>query len=135
MLNKFYRFKAIPTTIACLLVLGFYTMITFTSRGWVSWAFSVPPLIIILITAVARIHDITAMGNKWFFRRLGFTLSAMGAVTLLVAPLIGYSGAFPSWRTLSLYWGIALVWLTTPNTPPWWRYVSGEYKTIKKDML
>jgi hypothetical protein len=36
---------------------------------------------------------------------------------------------YPSWREVMIRWGFALVWITTPHMPPWWRYVSGQYKT------
>jgi hypothetical protein len=64
----------------------------------------------------------------------------MATIGLLLEPLtVRSSGVtevdFPSWREVILRWGMALVWLTTPHMPPWWRYISGRYKTLNEARL
>jgi len=102
-----------------------------TPPSWLTWAATVPAWVIIGLTASARLHDITELGKRWFIRRLGMILAASGALALIAAPLLGYSNSFPTWRGSCMYWGFALSWLTTPNMPPWWKYISGDYKLAK----
>lgn len=117
---------------AAAVLIAIYWLATSVTRGWVSWAMGVPALAIIGITAIVRLNDITAVGKRWFVRRLGMILVGMSAVTLITAPILGYAGSFPSWRSVLLYWGVALTWLTTPNMPPWWKYISGGYRLSKE---
>lgn len=117
---------------AAAALIAIYWLTTSVTRGWVSWAMSVPALAIMAITAVVRLNDITAVGKRWFVRRLGMILVGTAALSLVAAPLLGYSNSFPSWRAVLLYWGVALTWLTTPNMPPWWKYISGEYRLSKE---
>lgn len=130
-LQKISNSQTFQLVLAACLLLGLHWASTSLERGWLSWWLSLPPLVIIVITALARINDITATGKRWFFRRLGLLLVAGGALSLGVAPLLGYSLGFPSWTNLVLYYGMATTWITTPNMPPWWKYVSGEYKLKK----
>lgn len=119
-------------TAAALTLLLIYWAASSVERGWMTWALSVPPLTIIAITAMARLKDITAIGKRWFVRRQGMILVGAGAISLIAAPMMGYTNAFPSWRALLLFWGVALTWLTTPNMPPWWKYINGDYKMSKE---
>lgn len=117
-------------TSAAVLIAIYWTA-TSVTRGWASWALGVPALVILFITAMVRLNDITAIGSRWFVRRIGLILVGMSSLTLFAAPLMGYAGAFPSWRAVLLFWGMALTWVTTPDTPPWWRYICGGYKLRK----
>lgn len=80
----------------------------------------------ILITAVARLNDITREQNskRWWVRRIGL-LSLIVAMSLKIGSYFGIS--VPYWREIAetlLCWGICLTWLTTPGTPPWWRWIA-----------
>lgn len=117
---------------AAAVLIAIYWLTTSVPRGWITWAMSVPALVILAITAIVRLYDITAVGTRWFVRRLGMILVGTTAITLIAAPVMDYSNSFPSWRGVLLYWGVALTWLTTPNMPPWWKYISGEYRLSKE---
>lgn len=112
---------------ACSL-LAIHALTKAVPQGWGTWAISLPAHLILIFTVAARVKDISATGPRWFARRIGLILVGMGALSLMTAPLVGYSLAFPSWRAVTLYWGFAVVWITTPNMPPWHKYISGEYK-------
>lgn len=127
-LSKMFDYKAVQVLTAGAILLGLHWFSTDLSPGWVSWGITMPALAILALTAVARVHDITASGGRWFVRRMGLILVAAAAVALAFAPMLGYTASFPSWRQVALYWGVALTWITTPNMPPWWQYVSGEWK-------
>lgn len=114
--------------LAAFVLITIHGLTTSVKQGWASWGISVPALACVLITAVARIQDITANGPRWFARRIGLLLVASGALALIAAPIVGYTNSFPSWRACTLYWGFAITWITTPNMPPWHKYISGEYK-------
>lgn len=127
-LRKLFDYKATQVTAATGLLLALHWFSTDLQPGWVSWGLTLPALAILALTAVARVHDITATGKRWFTRRMGLILVAAACAALAAAPMLGYSNGFPSWRQVALYWGMALTWITTPNMPPWWRYISGEWK-------
>lgn len=82
-------------------------------------------LLIIGITAVARLNDIKRdqLTLQWHARRLGLVLIGVACVVLVVRPLYGFA-APSAWEAL-LYWGQALTWITTPNMPPWHKYIVG----------
>lgn len=93
-------------------------------------------LTVVLVTAVARLNDIGRhqMSKRWHVRRLGFIMVVVGCVTVGAAPL--YSGQIGfHWTALTLFWGYALTYFTTPNMPPWWRYITGEYREKKEVVL
>lgn len=83
-------------------------------------------LVFISITMLARANDLRwRSGIKWNVRLIGFMLSG-------VAPygILGYGWAEQYnvalvYMTLFLV-GIAAVFATTPQLPPWWRWISGK---------
>ena len=119
------------TAIAAVVLLAIFTLGPGAGPSWLTWAATVPAWVIVGLSAAARLLDITELGKRWLVRRIGMILVASGAWALIVSPLLGYSNSFPTWRTSCMYWGFALSWLTTPNMPPWWKYISGEYKLAK----
>lgn len=121
----------IATLVAAAVLLALFATASGTPPSWITWGATVPAWIIAGLTAAARLHDITELGKRWFVRRLGMILVASGALALIAAPVLGYSNSFPTWRSSCIYWGFALSWLTTPNMPPWWKYISGEWKLAK----
>jgi hypothetical protein len=112
-------------------ILAAYWLGSDLTPSMTTWALSVPPLAIIIITVAARLQDITALGLRWWIRRAGMLAVGCAAVGLIAAPLMGYVASIPTWRELLLYWGIALTWLTTPNMPPWHKYITGEFRLNK----
>jgi hypothetical protein len=123
--------QKLEMAIAVLVLLGVNFIVTTFPRGWISWAASVPALLIIAITALARMRDITDTGTRWLVRRLGMILAGTSALALLLGPLLNYQSMYPSWTQVCIYWGFALAWLTTPNMPPWWKYINGDFKLRK----
>lgn len=97
-------------------------------RGWWTWALELPALVILMITSVARVYDISERSKRWFVRRMGFILVGTSCLSIVIAPLLGYTGAFPSWRGVVFAYGFSWVWLTTPGQPPWWDYINGTKK-------
>lgn len=128
---RIFENKVVQIILAAILLLGIHYASTELPRDWRAWGLSVPALLIVMITAIARAADIRGSCLRNFVRRMGFILAAAGAFSLMLAPVLGYSNSYPSWRAVTLYWGFALTWLTTPNMPPWWNYVSGAWKIRK----
>lgn len=97
--------------------------------GWGSWLATAPALVILLITALARLDDIglDKMTAVWQARRIGLVLTGIGCVYLLMAPFSDQP-MFPTWIGSMLSWGVALTWISTPSMPPWWKYITGEFR-------
>lgn len=102
-------------------------------HGWISWLLSLPALTILFVTAVARLDDIgmDKVELQWQVRRLGLVMVASSAIVYSVAPFTIYP-KWPSWITVGMTWGVALAWLTTPSLPPWYKYITGEYRKKKE---
>lgn len=96
-----------------------------------SYFVGMPALLVVAITSLARLNDIgkDKKGAQWHVRRIGLILSGASAVTLLLSPFSD-TPKYPSWTGAMLFWGIALTWLTTPNMPPWDKYVFGKAKAL-----
>lgn len=107
----------------------FYLMNLYIKSGFVRWAITAPALLILVLTALARVNDLGKQysGWRWQVRRLGLILAGTGAATLLLSPLSS-NPIWPSWVGSMISWGFAAAWVTTPNMPPWHRYISGEFR-------
>jgi hypothetical protein len=117
-------------------MIALYTLSMHVAPGWWTYGLSVFALVVVLLTAVCRLNDLTPLqtGFRWNTRRMGFLLCALSAVTLIVVPL-GSRMVFPSWSEVFLRWGVALAWLTTPNMVPWWNWAWGlPYTTKESDV-
>lgn len=114
---------------AVVVVLAAYFGSVFILPGVVTWLLILPPSLVVAITALARVNDIgpEKMQLVWHVRRLGLIMAGAGAVMLMTTPF-GEAPSYPTWRAVILVWGLALTWLTTPNMPPWWLYVTGQYR-------
>lgn len=123
--------SVIGTVLIAAIVLALIIGVSDTPPSWATWGVAAPALAVLAVTAAARLQDISGRGKRYFFRRLGMILVGAGCGALLLAPILGYSNSFPTWRGAVVYLGMALAWVTTPNMPPWWRYISGEYKLPK----
>ncbi len=115
------RFKA--GAYVMVLVMCAYIGSATVPEGWLTYVLSVIPCAILIITALARVNDLSIdmASTAWNVRRAGLILTALYAVTQLTLPL--FSAEWPSWGTVIGLWGFALVWLTSPHQPPWMRYV------------
>lgn len=92
--------------------------------GWATYALQLPSLLIIAITALVRVNDISQnkRGAVWNLRRIGLSFAGAGAFSYVFTPWMG--GEFPSWASIILSWGFALTWITTPDQPPWWKKIT-----------
>ena len=117
--------------IAVCIVMFFYLMSLIFAPGWVSYAFMVPPALIVALTALARVNDIgpEKMGRRWQWRKISLVMVGAGAVMVLSTPFI-QSPMFPSWRGVILMWGFAGTWMTSPGMPPWDYYMTGAYRFL-----
>lgn len=90
---------------------------------------SVLPLLVIVITCIARLNDIGRSSTelRWHFRRLGFVLVGGASSWLLLSPMWHFDYVIEAGVMFLI--GQAMVWVTTPNMPPWWRYITGEFRT------
>lgn len=124
--------------IACLLtggvVLAAYLLGVYVRPGVVSYLTSLVPLGVICVTAIARVNDIgkDKVSKRWQLRRAGLSVVAGASAIALLGPVAGLS-AMPTWETVALYWGFAATWFTTPEMPPWWRWISGREKAVVGD--
>ncbi len=122
---------AIALLLTFIVVVAAYLLGAYVSPGVISYLASLPPLAVICITAIARVNDIgkNKVSKRWQFRRMGLSIVASSSAIALLGPLAALA-AFPIWSTVALYWGFALVWLTTPEMPPWWRWISGRDEMV-----
>jgi hypothetical protein len=86
--------------------------------GWVTGAIALVALMFLVLTAIARVNDITGDTVRWHARRLGL-LAVVGGCISVVLQLL--QGRFPTWGEVMLLLGFMATWATTPNQPPWWQ--------------
>lgn len=125
-LKKFHAAQAIAAVSALGAV---YWLSTVVPSGPLTWALVIPADVIIALTALARLNDMTEKSNGWRgqVRRIGFLLAGVAAVGYIFLELEGRP-QYPPWKSVMLQWGVALAWLTTPGMPPWYRYISGDFR-------
>lgn len=97
--------------------------------GVTSWLLGSPALVLITATAIARLNDIgpAQKGWVWQLRRIGLALSGACALMFLLMPFAEVP-RYPTWQMTGLVWGFAISWFTSPHMPPWWEFISGNYK-------
>ena len=81
--------------------------------------------IILLVTAVARLNDLDLhriRTIKGYVRGAGMVCVGVASVFYVLAPFYGHE--VMSIHLTVLLIGMALSWITTPNQPPWWRYIT-----------
>ena len=91
------------------------------------------PAAVIGTTALARVNDMSQehVSKRWQLRRVGLILAGVSSMIYI---LKGLSAASPplEWRELLMLYGVAFTWITTPDQPPWWQYVTGEKSIFKR---
>lgn len=112
--------------IAVFFITVIYIFSVTTVPGWFTYFVGFAPALICALTSLARLNDIgvECHSKRWHIRRFGLILAGAGSVMYLASPIIG---EFPTWRSVVFVWGVGLSWLTTPNMPPWYAYITGEY--------
>lgn len=98
--------------------------------GLISYLVSLPACAVIILTALARINDIGPhrVGWVWQVRRMGLALCGAAAAGFVAGPVTEHA-LYPTWMGCAMLWGLALAWITSPNMPPWWTYVTGNKDT------
>lgn len=82
-------------------------------------------MIVIVITMLCRANDLRLRkGVKWYARLLGFILC--GTTPIGVIGMEWVTGTWPSPYEVIFRIGLAMVFVTTPYLPPWWRWISGK---------
>lgn len=123
------RIQAKPFAVVLGTLLVVYVVSSTVDPGWATYVCSLPAALVVALTSLARVNDMgpELMQGRHHIRRAGLIFSGTGAVMVLMWPASDM--AFPiSWRIVVLLWGIACVWLTTPNMPPWEDYITGRYR-------
>ena len=130
LLNK-TRSKAmmhkLPLIVSIFAVALLYWFGALQKPSFFTWGLQLPALVVLCVTALARVNDISKERTAWIWqwRRIGLTLVGVCSAAWMFAPF-QETPDFPSWKTVMLAWGFALSWISTPGMPPWWKYVSGE---------
>jgi hypothetical protein len=128
---KGYNKVILSQTLAAVGLLLVMTFLPDLTPGWMTWGLAFPAWTIIGVTTLARAKDITANSKRWIARRTAMTLTGAGCTAMAAAPLLGYTYAYPTWYTVLTFWGLAGILVTSPQQPPWWKYINGEYKLKK----
>lgn len=126
---------AIAGAVTLGVVAAAYLLGVFVAPGLVSHLASIIPLGVMCITAIARVNDIKVdkVETRWHVRRAGLSIVA-GASAIAILGTVAGLAAYPTWETVALYWGFALTWLTTPEMPPWWKWIAGKNdRTVDRD--
>ena len=121
-----------------IIIMSIYAASLVVLPGWLTYGLSFIALTGIGFTALARLDDISSdqTSKRWQVRRAGLVMVVAGAGMIaldpMTSPLQGNGTHFPTWNEVMIYWGMFLTWVTTPHMPPWWRYITGQYKTLKE---
>lgn len=111
---------------ACLLTILWGVMSL--EPSWLSWAITLPAHAVIILTVLARVKDLKDMKLVSQARRMGLIMTATASVAFMSSPFFLTLGNFPTWKGVLMVWGVAITWFTTPNQPPWWKYIAGELR-------
>lgn len=111
-----------------------YALMLLLPVGWGTYFAALPAYLIVGMTSLARANDLVEDGMMQDTRRLGFAIMAGMALMFIFEPI---SGSFPRWPRVFAMWSLALVWLTTPNLPPWWEWATGawDHYSLKDKVL
>lgn len=118
----------VPFACIIVVVFTFYFASAFVQPGWVTYWMSTLPLLVIVLTAWARLNDIKETDLRYQARKLGLILVIAACTGLILKPWVAVQMDWPTWSEVMLRAGFALVWLTTPMMPPWDRYISGKFR-------
>lgn len=107
-----------------LVVLVYLVTIFGPPAGWLTYSLTLFPLVVILLTAIARLNDISneRVGAYWNVRRCGLLLVGLFGANVAIGPFQNVPD-FPNWWRVVGIWGFALTWLTSPHQPPWKEYI------------
>lgn len=117
---------------AALLLL--YAASVWLPSGVITHLLASVPAAAIGITALARVNDLSEdhASNRWQIRRLGLILAGVASVIYILGGLAAATHPI-EWREVLLLYGVAFTWVTTPDQPPWWQYITGEKRIFKRN--
>lgn len=123
LLNRNHK-AGLATTAALILI---YAAALCLPSGPITRLLASIPAMVIGITALARVNDLSHnhTSTRWQVRRMGLIFAGVASVIYLLGG-IAISAKPVEWREVLFLYGIALTWLTTPDQPPWWQYITGE---------
>lgn len=83
-------------------------------------------MIVMFGIAAARLNDIkkNQKAARWWFRRMGLLMTMVGTGGRVMAYITLFAPHWYDVTSLLIFWGVALTWITTPNQPPLWKYIS-----------
>lgn len=118
--------QVLPAFFLMVGLIALYFLTVFVPPGIVTLLTSIFALVVIFVTALARVNDITIhmTGKRWHLRRFGLVLAGMGAAASMVLPIAQQT--YPTWSQVMLQLGVAFTWFTTPGMPPWWKFIAGK---------
>ena len=91
----------------------------------IMFALSTFALVLISITMLCRANDLRwRSGLQWQIRLMGFVTA--GASPIGVIAMEWATHTWPSPYEVAFRFGLLMVFVTTPQLPPWWRWVSGK---------
>lgn len=129
LINRAALNHAVGALVTITLLAATYLVSSQVPPSLVTWALALPADIIILLTAIARLNDLGTEkhSKRWQVRRMGFIFAGVAALGFILTPFETIP-QYASWKGLLLHWGVALTWFTTPNMPPWWKYINGDFR-------
>lgn len=81
-------------------------------------------LFLVSITMLARANDLMwRKGLLWNVRLIGFILAGCAPLGIVAVEFV--RGEMPNIYEVIFRVGIAVVFMTTPYLPPWWKWISG----------
>ena len=100
-------------------------IVNFHSVGLYDWLLMLAAFVILLI-AVARINDIKPSQNskRWWARRIGLLMVFVSMTMFIAAYFTVTAPYWDSTRRFIMLFGWMLTWITTPDQPPFWKYIS-----------
>ena len=134
-LNRVRRQAPAAIFLLCVVMLVYVASI-YIPPGWFTYFLSTSALGIMAFTALARLDDISPdqSSKRWQLRRAGLVFTIVGVGAIVLEPFASMPSSdlilFPTWNRVIIQWGVAATWITTPNMPPWLRYMTGKASSI-----
>ena len=126
------RYRGVISALTAGAIAVGYVLTKDVAPGWASYFTSLPALVGVLITVLARVNDLgpDKIGWHWQIRRVGLTMVGATAAAFMYSPF-SESQTFVTWLGCFAWWGFFLTWLTTPSMPPWHKYVFGDADAVE----
>lgn len=82
--------------------------------------------VLLFIIATVRLNDLRREWNskRWWVRRCGFLMVMVGSGGTVASYFTLFTPHWYEIVRLLMYGGVALAWITTPNQPPFWKYIA-----------